>query len=153
MPFLQSGRFTGKMNWTGSIHSQTNSSCMQIDHFEHWMNSRDPAWTSRVHPVFFKSELRTEIEVCADTMSSHGILKCNRKSRRVDEKDYVLRYEHSMLLSPQSNQFCLKLRKNFIPKLENIFFFQGIQWYHHNRNVFHYLISSILSYQRLKCVS
>ena len=68
LPFLQSGRFPDKMNCTGA----------QLD--------------LAIYPVFLKFETHFKIEVRSCTGSYHRILKCNRKSRRVDVIESVMRY-------------------------------------------------------------
>ena len=70
----------------------------------------------RVYLVFLKFETHLENELRTNTGSFHGILKCNRKSRRVDVMDSGIP-ERSTPAAHQSNSFCLEIdyfRKNGI---------------------------------------
>ena len=97
-------------------------------------------WILRVDPVFMKFETHLKIEVRTGIGSFLGILKCNRKGRRVNVMYSLLRY---VLSTPKSNSSWLKvdnfkekasgsvnLGQRFYQTYQRNLRFQGIQWYH-----------------------
>ena len=65
------------------------------------------SWNLRGYPVLLMFETHLKVEVRSSTGSFHGILKCNRKDRRVDVMDSVLGWTQYACYAPV--QFILPL--------------------------------------------
>ena len=69
-------------------------------------------WNLQVYSLLLKFETNLKIEVHTASQSFHAILKCNRKSRRVNVMDSVFNLFECSTPTPallQSNSFCLKI--------------------------------------------